>query len=288
MISVRHRLSFRSFKMASGAAATALLVSAWAQSAHAAPAATNPVGFGPASSASWLAGAVAGYNWQRGSVVLGFEGDVSWLKLKSATSGSLVSSSPAPFVDPSEITSARVDWYGTVRARLGWATGSFLFYGTGGLAYGNVSLSNRYDLGTSGQTAGIAPLSSITSGVRFGWTAGLGVDHMLSQNLILNFEYRYVDLGTINLGAMTAPSPFQAMSSSSASVHAQFQTVMVGLSYKFAPPSSPSAAYASKRGRAVPPPPSDPWQGLYIGGRTGGAWGNDLGVSTPSIRRTFI
>jgi outer membrane immunogenic protein len=119
--------------MTTGAAATALLVSAWGQSAHAVPSTTDPVGFGPASSSSWVASAVAGYNWQRGSVVLGFESDVSWMNLKSVTSGSLVSASSTTFVYPSELP-ARVDRCGTVRARLGWATGSFLFYGTGGLA----------------------------------------------------------------------------------------------------------------------------------------------------------
>ncbi|MFT4115830.1 outer membrane protein [Bradyrhizobium sp.] len=274
--------------MTTGAAAAALLVSVSTQFAHAAPAATDPVGFGPASSASWLASAVAGYNWQRGGVVFGLESDVSWTNLKSVTSGRFVSAYPSAFVYPSEVTSARVDWYGTVRARLGWTTGSFLFYGTGGLAYGNVSLSNRYDLGTSGQTEGIAPLSSITSGVRFGWTAGAGVDYMLNQNLILNFEYRYVDLGTLNLAAVTAPSPLETMSSSSASVHARFQTVMVGLSYKFGPSASPSVASAGKKGQAAPPPPSDPWQGLYIGGRAGGAWGNNVNVTTPVTRQIVM
>jgi outer membrane immunogenic protein len=104
---------------------------------------------------------------------------------------------------------------------------------------------------------------------------------MLKSNLILNFQYQYVDLGTVDLAAVTAPAPLAALSSSAASVHAQFQAVTIGLSYKFAPPSGPSAAYASARVAAPPPPPSNPWEGLYVGGRTGGAWGNDLNVSTP-------
>ena len=107
--------------------------------------------------------------------------------------------------------------------------------------------------------------------------AGVGVDHMLTPNLILNFEYHYVDLGTVNLAAMSAPSPLQTLSSPSASAHARLQTVTIGLSYKFAPPSGPSAAFASAKGHAAAPlPPSNPWEGFYAGGRTGGAWGNDL------------
>ncbi len=280
MIADNHSSSFGRLKMAAGA--TALLALAWSGAACALPAAVDPVGFGPASSSSWLAAAVAGYNWQRGVVVFGFEGDISWAGLKSETSGGFSPRFPTAFVYPSQTTSARIDWYGTARGRLGWTNGSFLFYGTGGLAYGDVNLTNRYDLGTSGQTSGIAALSSQTSGVRFGWTAGIGVEHMLSRNLILNFEYRYVDLGTVNLAAMSAPAPLAALSSSNVSAHAQFQVVMVGMSYRFAPPSGPTAAFASVRSRAAAPPaPSDPWEGLYIGGRTGGAWGNNLNVSTP-------
>jgi outer membrane immunogenic protein len=258
---------------------------AWAQSADALPASANPVGFGPSSSSSWLAAAVAGYNWQRGNVVFGFEGDVSWTGLKSETTGTFSNSFLPAFVYPSGDTTARIDWYGTARARVGLVAGSFLFYGTGGLAYGNVKLNNTYDLGTLGTSNSIAPLTSQSSGVRAGWVAGFGADYMLSRNLILSLEYQYVDLGTVNLAAMTAPAPLQALSSSSASVHAQFQAVTIGLSYKFAPPSGPSAAYASMRVKAPPPPPSDPWEGLYVGGRTGGAWGNDLNVSTP---RSFV
>ncbi len=250
------------------------------QSANALPATPVAVGFGPASSASWLAGAVAGYNWQHGNVVFGFEGDLSWTGLKSETTGTFSSFSPT-FVYPSTDATARIDWYGTARARVGLVVGSFLIYGTGGVAFGNVELNNRYDLGTLGTNNSIAPLSSQSSGVRGGWVEGLGADYMLGRNLVLNLEYQYVDLGTVDLPAMTAPAPLAALSSNSASVHARFQTVTIGLSYKFGPPSGPSAAYASTRVTAPPPPPADPWGGLFIGGRTGGAWGNDLNVSTP-------
>jgi outer membrane immunogenic protein len=265
-------------KTGRGAAAAGLLVLAWSEAAHAA-AIIDPVGFGPATGSSWLGGAVAGYNWQRGSFVFGFEGDISWAHLKSDTSGTFSSPFTTTFVYPSGTVSANIDWYGTARARLGWANGSFLVYGTGGLAYGNVGVTSTYDLGTAGQTSGIAPLTSQTSGVRTGWVAGVGVDHLLTPNLVLNFEYQYVDLGTVNLAAVSAPSPLQRLSSPSASAQARFQTVTIGLSYKFPPPSGPNAAFASTKGHAAAPlPPSNPWEGFYVGGRTGGAWGNDLNV----------
>ncbi|MCS3727829.1 outer membrane protein [Bradyrhizobium betae] len=270
-------MSSRSF---ASAAAVALLALASAESASALPATVAPVGFGSASSSSWLAGAVAGYNWQRGNVVFGFAGDLSWTGLKSETTGTFSSGIPA-FVYPSADATARIDWYGTARARVGMVVGSFLIYGTGGVAFGNVKLNNTYNLGTLGDTFSIAPLSGQSSVVRGGWVGGFGADYMLTRNLVLNFEYQYVDLGTVDLPAMTAPAPLTGWSSNSASVHAQFQTVTIGLSYKFAPPARASAAYASTRVNTPPPPPANPWEGFYAGGRAGGAWGNNLNVSTP-------
>lgn len=245
-----------------------------------------PVGFGPASSSGWLAGAVAGYNWQKGKIVVGIEADASWTSLKSETTGTVVDPSSPNFVFPSGDAIARIDWYGTVRARLGIAAGSFLFYGTGGLAYGNVSLSNRYDLGASGNALSIAPLTSHISSVRAGWVAGLGVDWMLSRNLVAGLQFQYVDLGTVALAEMIAPAPFVGTSSPRASVHAQFQTVTISLSYKFGQPSGPSQANASMWVKAPPasPPPADPWAGLYVGGRVGGTWGNHLHASTPTFQ----
>jgi outer membrane immunogenic protein len=276
-------MSFRPLEWCAGLLAAGLVALTAAQPAGAAPASGNPVGFGPASGSSWLAGAVAGYDWQRGAVVFGLAADVSWIGLKSETTGRFSNPSPT-FLLPSADTVARIDWYGTARARVGWAAGSFLLYGTGGLAYGNVSLNNTYDLGNLGKAFSVAPLASQTSGVRVGWVAGFGADYMLKRNLILSLEYHYVDLGTVSLPAMAAPAPLQAISSPSAGVHAQFQAVTIGLSYKFGAPTGPSAAYASAQ-VAPPPPPSDPWQGLFAGARTGGGWGNDLGVTTP---RAFL
>jgi outer membrane immunogenic protein len=64
-------------------------------------------------SSNWLVGGTVGLNLQRGNLVGGIETDLGAL-----------------------------DWnayYGTVRGRLGLATGSWLFYGTGGYAYAGAS-----------------------------------------------------------------------------------------------------------------------------------------------------
>ncbi|MGB6398996.1 MAG: hypothetical protein WBF73_25435, partial [Bradyrhizobium sp.] len=59
----------------------------------------NPAfGANSASASSWLAGAHAGYNWQRGAVVFGFETDLQATHLNSSMFGGL--SYNPPIVPP--------------------------------------------------------------------------------------------------------------------------------------------------------------------------------------------
>lgn len=239
-----------------------------------------PTGFNPARSSSWLAGAVAGYNWQRGAFVFGFEGDLSAAGLRSEATGTFTNLPNPNFLFPSADAIARMNWYGTARARVGWTAGSFLFYGTGGLAYGNVSLTSNYNLGAIGQSIGVPALNQQTSSVRAGWVAGAGVEYRINHNLSVNFEYQYVDLGITSLAGLSAPPPNQTLTSSNATVHTQFQAITIGMNWHFGAPPNANLAYASMYTKATPPP-SDPWAGIYIGGRAGGAWGNNLSITPP-------
>ena len=203
------------------------------------------------NASSWLAGAHAGYNWQNGSAVYGFETDLSATHLDSSMNGRLTF--PPPFLPPSATsTNASIDWYGTLRGRLGVTNGPLLFYGTAGLAYGNIGLSSSVSFFGSS-------LNSSASSTRAGWVGGAGIEYMYRPNLIFSLSYQYVDLGTFNLAsAMTTP----VILSQSASAHAQFQTVMAGFSWRFAPTGT-----------------SGPWQGGYVGGQAGGAWGGSTAAN---------
>jgi hypothetical protein len=100
--------------------------------------------------------------------------------------------------------------------------------------------------------------------VRAGWVAGGGIEYMWRPNVLVNLEYQYVDLGTVNVAAAAGSvSPISA-SSLSASEHGRFSAVTVGVSWLFAP------AGGAARG---------PWEGGFLGGHVGGAWGNDTNAS---------
>jgi outer membrane immunogenic protein len=157
------------------------------------PAPGNSSGLNSSSASGWLAGAQAGYNWQSASVVYGIEADIAGLGLKHTMNTTLLGDIiPAPTAS----TTTNIDWYGTVRGRLGWTTGPVLFYGTGGFAYGGTRLNSTvFDpiLPTS--------LNTQSSSVKTGWVAGAGIDYHWTRNLILNLSYQYVDLGKTSLSA---------------------------------------------------------------------------------------
>jgi outer membrane immunogenic protein len=221
------------------------------------------VGSNSASASSWLAGAQAGYNWQRGSVVYGLEADISGTGLKSEMNTTLQSIFNPP---PTANTVSSIDWYGTVRGRLGWATGPVMFYATGGLAYGKTSVnSTLFDNPNS------IFLNSQSSSVKAGWVAGFGIEYLWRPNLILNLGYQYVDLGSTSLiGSSLNGRLMQSVNASG-----QFQVVSVGLSWLF-PPPGPVAVDRPLYNKAPQLVVSEPWQGFYAGGHAGGGWGNRL------------
>jgi outer membrane immunogenic protein len=98
-------------------------------------------GANSASATSWVGGAHAGYDWQNNSWVYGLETDISGMHLNSAMNTALTDGLTTAN------TNADVNWYGTLRGRLGWTQGPVLFYGSAGVAYGrealNSSLSSR-------------------------------------------------------------------------------------------------------------------------------------------------
>lgn len=216
-------------------------------------------GSNSARASSWVAGAHAGYNWQQGSWVYGLETDLSGTDLKSSMSGGLSGINPCP--GDTAGTKAKIDWYGTVRGRAGWAADKMLFYATGGFAYGNVDLSSNYTV------SGLS-LNSQTSSVRTGWVAGGGIEYMVRPDLTLNLGYQYVDLGTASLASSTTDG--FSLVGQTASAHAAFHLVTVGFNWRF----SPTAPKGST---------SLPWEGMYVGGHAGGAWGLGADATYSSV-----
>jgi outer membrane immunogenic protein len=138
----------------------------------------------------FLGGLQAGVNAQFGSIVVGVEGDASWTDID----GTFRSTSGIPGVlTTSEGVSAHLKWLATLRGRVGVAFDRFLVYGTGGVAFGGVDGAGDITL-TIDQ---LGTLSAAASDQRthVGWTAGGGVEGMVTSNVSAKLEYLYADLG---------------------------------------------------------------------------------------------
>ncbi|MDB5593172.1 MAG: porin family protein [Hyphomicrobiales bacterium] len=159
-------------------------------------------------------GAFAGYNHQfSNNVVAGLESDVNWANV----SGGSTDSSGIAY-------SNKMNWFGSVRGRLGYAIGRALVFATGGVAFAGVDHTIN---DTPGTTTGLISFHDTQSG----WTAGAGAEYAITDNLIARAEYRYYDFSGKTYGNTTAgggsyfwyPHEFQA----------RMQTVSAGLAVKF-------------------------------------------------------
>ena len=72
-------------------------------------------------------------------------------------------------------------WFGTLRARIGYAINNVMLYGTGGLAYGDLK----------GEFFGLSENKTLV-----GWTAGAGIEYAFTQNWSAKLEYLYMDLAS--------------------------------------------------------------------------------------------
>src|SRR5690606_29037841 len=86
-----------------------------------------------------------------------------------------------------------LDWYGTVRGRLGLLPmPNLLLYATGGVAYGETSASNvASDLTNFGFVSGRGSANE----KHIGWVAGAGAEFMFSDRWTARAEWLHVDLG---------------------------------------------------------------------------------------------
>jgi outer membrane immunogenic protein len=162
-------------------------------------------------------GAQIGYNWQFSpNWVAGVEADIAYSGIEADNTWGLASGE-------SWNLKTSIDWFGTLRGRVGYAWDNLLVYGTGGAAYGDVEVATNYS------EPGLSEGSSF-SDTRWGWTVGAGVEYGITQNITLKTEYLYVDLGSINQGDV-----YNALEDETGhfDTDVAFHTVKFGLNYKF-------------------------------------------------------
>lgn len=144
-----------------------------------------------AATNGFIGGALAGYNWQRGAFVYGFEVDIGGAALRGKGEGP--PPPPPPAVAP-PVNQYVVGFTGDIRGRVGYIVfPDWLLFAAGGLAFSDF----QFQHGETGQNFGT---------FFAGWTVGGGIEHMFTRNLIGRLEYLYADYG--NKTYQIAPGDF--------------------------------------------------------------------------------
>jgi len=201
-------------------------------------------GFDP-NSLGGFGGAQIGANVQFDQIVLGVTADFSASSLEGDTTGHITDNFNFS-------ATTKVDWFGTIRGRVGIAFDNLLFYGTGGAAYGKVKTS--YTAGYDGNGGDndyfniddtVGSVSGSNSSTQWGWAVGGGFEYGITQNVTLSTEYLYVDLGKANISSDSqyAGTDYHNVGGNiggfndyyldGVDVKTTFHSVKAGLNYKF-------------------------------------------------------
>ncbi|MEI9424606.1 porin family protein [Mesorhizobium sp. Cs1299R1N1] len=130
---------------------------------------TKEKDFGVSTDTKGFVGSVfGGYQWQQENFVYGGEAELGYNGVKGDDNG----------------IHSKGGFEGSLRARLGYAvTPEILLYGTGGLAGRSLKVEDTV-------------LGASDTATMLGWTAGVGTDIKLTDNVFGRVEYRYTDFGS--------------------------------------------------------------------------------------------
>ncbi|PTM92090.1 outer membrane protein [Mycoplana dimorpha] len=137
-------------------------------------------------------GAYGGYNMQDGQLVYGGEADINYSDIDSKNTA----------------RKAEQGVNGSLRARVGVDLNPVLVYGTGGVATSRAKMKDH----TSSDTR-----------TMYGWTAGVGAEGYVTDNVTARVEYRYTDYSSKRFD----------LDSGNVRAGLNDQSVRVGMGYKF-------------------------------------------------------
>jgi outer membrane immunogenic protein len=233
-----------------------------------------------------IGGAQTGYNWQAGMWLAGLEADIQYSTQRiisgAVCPGAICNQGMTPFDVPVTVAySHNLDWFGTVRGRVGaLMTPDAVAYVTGGLAVGGIAHSARLCGFISDPTQNCTNDPVATANNFFGrtavpgWTFGGGIEARLAGNVTGKVEYLRMNFGTASTAAVNGQiTPPIAVALNS---HDSEDIIRLGVNYKFDPnaeaPSSQQASVSKwlvpdKRLMIVKGPiaPVWTWTGYYLG-----------------------
>lgn len=122
--------------------------------------------------------------------MFGVEADISWADIDATGTFDTDLIGPSVWSKKHDL---KLDYFGTVRGRIGYAMGRVMPYVTGGLGWGHATgdLAVTYI-----PPAGVGGTSyASVDETHWGWAVGVGAEVALTDNLTLKAEYMHLDLG---------------------------------------------------------------------------------------------
>jgi opacity protein-like surface antigen len=188
-----------------------------------------------------IGGAQTGYNWQAGMWLAGLETDVQFSSQRVITASTCPGAICNPGITDSDAPvtlahSHNLDWFGTVRGRLGAViTPDAVAYVTGGLAVAGIAHSG--DISGFRVDANGNPIAAdnnfVSRTTKTGWTVGGGIEARLVGNVTGKIEYLHMDFGTdsaVGINNRNTPPIAVALSS-----RVSDDIIRLGINYKFDP-----------------------------------------------------
>ena len=136
-----------------------------------------------------------GFNHDMGDFVFGLDGDISLLTNDNR-------------LEMKETVDADYDWFATARVRAGYDLDGTLLYATGGLA----ALSADFEADGDSH-----------SETFIGWTAGGGIEHMMTESISIKAEALFADFGSENF----------SLAGDDTDIDADMVVVRAGISFRF-------------------------------------------------------
>ena len=174
-------------------------------------------------------GGQVGYNYQAGHTVFGVEGDLQWSGERDKAGCGIECIIEGVSTETFGSVEQKIKWFGTARARVGYADNGWLLYITGGGAWGRIDTTSTFS-----ESAGPISLTdtNTTSTTKGGWVFGGGTEVRIAGPWSAKFEYLYMDLGNVSTPvALVNLAPGGGVTSNTnSSVHDHI--VRVGLNMK--------------------------------------------------------
>ena len=168
-------------------------------------------------------GVHVGYDYQINNIIVGAVADFNYIDSDRTVGVEL---------GGDELYSADVDvnYFGTVRGKVGYAMDRVALYATGGLAYADIDADVNGTDDVLSVVGGSAETDTDTDDI--GYTVGAGVDYLATQNLSFGLEYLYTDLGEAKTSTTYTGTDFGDFTVDT-ETDVDFHTVMAKASFRF-------------------------------------------------------